>query len=63
MSVLEARQIYRFYAVDGAQLPVRHDITSRLETGEFCTLLAPSGTGTSTLLTTLAWREVPRAAE
>lgn len=63
MSVLEAREIYRFYEVDGAQIPVLKDISFGLEPGEFCTIMGPSGSGKSTLLHILAGLDLPSAGE
>ncbi len=63
MTVLEARELYRFYQVDGAQIPILKGIDFALESGEFCTIMGPSGSGKSTLLHILAGLDLPSAGE
>jgi len=52
--VLEARDIYRFFQVDGTEIPVLKGISFSLERGSFTTIMGPSGSGKSTLLHILA---------
>ena len=52
--VLEARDIYRFFQVDGTEIPVLKGISFGLERGSFTTIMGPSGSGKSTLLHILA---------
>ncbi len=52
--VLEARDIYRFFQVDGTEAAVLKGITFGLEKGSFTTIMGPSGSGKSTLLHILA---------
>ena len=63
MSVLEAREVYRFHEVDGAKIPILKGISFGLERGEFCTIMGPSGSGKSTLLHILAGLDLPSAGE
>jgi putative ABC transport system ATP-binding protein len=52
--VLEARDVYRFFQVDGTEIPVLKGISFGLEPGSFTTIMGPSGSGKSTLLHILA---------
>ncbi len=52
--VLEARDVYRFFQVDGTEAAVLKGITFGLEKGSFTTIMGPSGSGKSTLLHILA---------
>ncbi len=52
--VLEARDISRFFQVDGTEIPVLKGISFGLEPGSFTTIMGPSGSGKSTLLHILA---------
>ena len=63
MSVLEAREIYRFHEVEGARIPVLKGVSFGLDRGEFCTIMGPSGSGKSTLLHILAGLDLPSAGE
>ena len=63
MSVLEAKEVYRFHQVEGAQIPILKGISFTLERGEFCTIMGPSGSGKSTLLHILAGLDLPSAGD
>ncbi len=62
-SVLEARSVFRFRAVDGHQLPIVRDVSFALRAGEFATIMGPSGSGKSTLLHMLAGLDPPSAGQ
>jgi putative ABC transport system ATP-binding protein len=61
--VLEARSVFRFRTVDGAQIPTVRDVTFALRPGEFATIMGPSGSGKSTLLHLLAGLDRPSAGQ
>ena len=61
--MLEAKDVYRFFEVDGRQVPVLRGISFSLEQGAFTTIMGQSGSGKSTLLHLLAGLDVPSAGE
>jgi putative ABC transport system ATP-binding protein len=61
--ILEAKEVYRFFDVDGRQVPVLKSISFALEAGSFTTIMGQSGSGKSTLLHILAGLDVPSAGE
>jgi NitT/TauT family transport system ATP-binding protein len=56
---LEIAGVYQAFALEGKPLPVLHDITFRVEPGEFVAILGPSGCGKSTLLRLAAGLDKP----
>ena len=63
VTVLAARDVYRFHEVDGVRTPILRGVSFDLEAGEFTTIMGPSGSGKSTLLHVLAGLDVPSAGD
>jgi putative ABC transport system ATP-binding protein len=61
--VLEARDLFRFHAVDGENLPILRGISFALAKGSFTTIMGPSGSGKSTLLHLLAGLDTPSSGD
>ncbi|MCA8956556.1 MAG: ABC transporter ATP-binding protein [Planctomycetes bacterium] len=61
--VLAAKDIYRFFTVDGAKVPVLRGVSFALEKGNFTTIMGPSGSGKSTLLNILCGLDQPSVGE
>ena len=59
MSILEARQLNKTYAVDNRRIAVLKDISLSIATGEFVVITGSSGSGKTTLLTLLSGLDQP----
>lgn len=60
-ALLEARGLYRFFHIGDDETAALHDVSIRLEAGEFVAVMGPSGSGKSTLLACLTGLEEPDA--
>jgi len=63
MSILEARQLNKNYAVDNRRITVLKDITLSIATGEFVVISGSSGSGKTTLLTILSGLDQPSSGQ
>ncbi len=57
--ILEVKNLYKFYAMGGVEVPVLKDIDLEVERGTFVVIMGPSGSGKSTLLHIIAGLDRP----
>jgi putative ABC transport system ATP-binding protein len=62
-TVLEARNLYRFYHSDDEETLALRDVSLRVNAGEMLAIVGPSGSGKSTLLACLAGIDEPDGGE
>jgi putative ABC transport system ATP-binding protein len=62
-TVLEARNLYRFYHSDEEETLALRDVSLRVSAGEMVAIVGPSGSGKSTLLACLAGTDEPDGGE
>jgi putative ABC transport system ATP-binding protein len=62
-TVLEARNLYRFYHSDEEETLALRDVSLRVSAGEMVGIVGPSGSGKSTLLACLAGTDEPDGGE
>src|SRR5215475_2553627 len=62
-TVLEARNLYRFYHSDEEETLALRDVSLRVSAGEMVAVVGPSGSGKSTLLACLAGTDEPDGGE
>ena len=59
MALIELRDIYKSYPLDGFDLQILKGITLQIERGEFVAIMGPSGSGKSTLMNILGCLDSP----
>ena len=62
-TVLEARNLYRFYHSDDEETLALRDVSLVVGAGEMVAIVGPSGSGKSTLLACLAGTDEPDGGE
>jgi putative ABC transport system ATP-binding protein len=62
-SIVQIRNVSKSYRRDSNSVPVLHDITLDVPTGEFVGLMGPSGSGKTTLLNLIAGIDRPDAGQ
>jgi putative ABC transport system ATP-binding protein len=61
--IARARDLYRFYEADGAQVPVLRGVSLEVSPAEFVCVMGPSGSGKTTLLHLLSGLDRPSAGK
>jgi len=61
--LLEVKNVYKRYQVDGISVEVLKDINLRVEPGDFISIVGPSGAGKSTLLYIMGTLDLPSKGE
>jgi len=59
MSILEARELYRFYHVGDDEIKALRGVSIEAQSGELVAVVGPSGSGKSTLLACLTGLDEP----
>lgn len=63
MSIIEVRDLYKFYKAGNTVVKALNGVSFSIEKGEFVAIIGPSGSGKSTLLNMLAGLESPTKGE
>jgi putative ABC transport system ATP-binding protein len=63
MTILEARNLNKTYAVDSRHITVLKDISLSIDKGEFVVIMGSSGSGKTTLLTLLSGLDQPSSGQ
>ncbi len=61
--LISIRHVFKSYRRGGQKVPVLHDVTFDVESGDFLGLMGPSGSGKSTLLNLIAGIDKPDSGE
>lgn len=59
MSLIELKNIYKCYPLDGFELEILTNISLKINAGEFVAIIGPSGSGKSTLMNILGCLDSP----
>jgi NitT/TauT family transport system ATP-binding protein len=63
MALLEVKDVFKLFDVNGKQMEALHDINLEIQENEFVCFIGPSGCGKTTLLRLIAGLEVPSSGE
>ena len=59
MALIELKNIYKSYPLDGFELEILKGISLNIDEGEFVAIMGPSGSGKSTLMNILGCLDSP----